>query len=99
MVKKNFNSLLKCIHHKCIQPFFQAVSMFSNALQSGQLGPVVSQFDVNSEAVTAANKGDVEEFVKALEGKPSKIEKKDAEENVVPPEKQEKEDSKMDSVD
>uniref|UniRef100_A0A6M2DHJ8 Proteasomal ubiquitin receptor ADRM1 homolog n=1 Tax=Xenopsylla cheopis TaxID=163159 RepID=A0A6M2DHJ8_XENCH len=79
--------------------FHQAVSMFSNALQSGQLGPVVSQFDVNSEAVTAANKGDVEEFVKALEGKPSKIEKKDAEENVVPPEKQEKEDSKMDSVD
>lgn len=47
--------------------FQQALSMFSNALQSGQLGPVVSQFQLNADAVAAANSGDLEQFVKALE--------------------------------
>lgn len=47
--------------------FQQALSMFSSALQSGQLGPVVSQFQLNSEAVAAACSGDLEQFVKALE--------------------------------
>nr|XP_040218635.2 proteasomal ubiquitin receptor ADRM1 homolog [Anopheles coluzzii]XP_040218637.2 proteasomal ubiquitin receptor ADRM1 homolog [Anopheles coluzzii] len=47
--------------------FQQALSMFSNALQSGQLGPVVSQFQLNADAVAAANAGDLEQFVKALE--------------------------------
>jgi len=41
--------------------------MFSAALQSGQLGPVVQQFEVGSEAVNAANQGDLEEFVRALQ--------------------------------
>lgn len=47
--------------------FQQALSSFSTALQSGQLGPVVSQFQLNSEAIAAANTGDLEQFVKALE--------------------------------
>ncbi|XP_075223700.1 regulatory particle non-ATPase 13 [Lycorma delicatula] len=47
--------------------FQQAVSMFSTALQSGQLGPVVSQFSVGPDAVSAANQGNMEEFVKALQ--------------------------------
>uniref|UniRef100_U5EZU3 Proteasomal ubiquitin receptor ADRM1 homolog n=1 Tax=Corethrella appendiculata TaxID=1370023 RepID=U5EZU3_9DIPT len=47
--------------------FQQALSMFSSALQSGQLGPVISQFQLSSEAVAAANTGDLEQFVKALE--------------------------------
>lgn len=47
--------------------FQQALSMFSSALQSGQLGPVVSQFQLSGEAVAAANSGDLEQFVKALE--------------------------------
>lgn len=47
--------------------FQQALSMFSNALQSGQLGPVVSQFKLSDDAVEAANSGDLEQFVKALE--------------------------------
>ena len=47
--------------------FQQALSMFSSALQSGQLGPVVSQFQLSDEAVAAANTGDLEQFVKALE--------------------------------
>lgn len=47
--------------------FQQAVSMFSTALQSGQLGPIVSQFEVGADAVNAANQGNMEEFVKALQ--------------------------------
>ncbi|XP_073992899.1 regulatory particle non-ATPase 13 [Rhodnius prolixus] len=47
--------------------FQQAVSMFSTALQSGQLGPVMSQFDVGPDAVSAANQGNMEEFVRALQ--------------------------------
>lgn len=47
--------------------FQQALSLFSNALQSAQLGPVVSQFELTPEAVAAAYSGNLEEFVKALE--------------------------------
>lgn len=47
--------------------FFQAVSQFSSALETGMLGPVVSQLSVNSEAVAAASEGNMQEFVKALE--------------------------------
>lgn len=49
--------------------FKQALSLFSTALQSGELGPVVSQFGLSSEAVASANTGDLEQFVKALEKK------------------------------
>lgn len=52
--------------------FQQALSTFSNALQSGQLGPVISQFQLSSEAVSAAMSGDLEQFVKALENTLSK---------------------------
>lgn len=41
--------------------------MFSSALQSGQLAPVVEQFSVNPEAVSAASQGDLQGFVQALE--------------------------------
>ncbi|XP_060529044.1 proteasomal ubiquitin receptor ADRM1 homolog isoform X2 [Cylas formicarius] len=47
--------------------FQQAVSQFSSALESGQLGPVVSQLAVNPDAVAAAASGNMQEFVKALE--------------------------------
>lgn len=47
--------------------FHQAVSQFSSALESGQLGPVVSQLAVNPEAVAAAAQGNMHDFVKALE--------------------------------
>lgn len=61
--------------------FQQALSSFSTALQSGQLGPVVSQFELGTEAVAAANTGDLEQFVKALEKNTSeraeKVEKKE----------------------
>lgn len=61
--------------------FQQAVSQFSSALQSGQLGPIVSQFAVNPDAVAAAAQGNMREFVRALERtgeqKPAEDEKGD----------------------
>ncbi|CAG0918661.1 unnamed protein product [Notodromas monacha] len=47
--------------------FQQAVELFSSALQSGQLGPVIQQFGLGAEAVKAANKGDLEAFLRALD--------------------------------
>lgn len=58
--------------------FQQALSLFSSALQSGQLGPVVSQFQLSSEAVAAANTGDLEQFVKALEKSAGDAKKQEA---------------------
>jgi len=49
-------------------PQFQsALSVFSVALQSGQLGPLVAQFNLGNECVDAASRGDLEAFVKGLE--------------------------------
>ncbi|KAM9445295.1 proteasomal ubiquitin receptor ADRM1 isoform 3-T3 [Clarias gariepinus] len=53
--------------------FQQAMSMFSSALASGQLGPLMNQFGLPSEAVDAANKGDVEAFAKAMENSSGKM--------------------------
>ncbi|GIX87301.1 proteasomal ubiquitin receptor ADRM1-A [Caerostris extrusa] len=47
--------------------FQQALGMFSAALQSGQLGPLMQQFGMSSDVVTAANSGDMDAFVKALQ--------------------------------
>lgn len=60
MINGNFNSSI--IFH-----VLQAVSLFSTALQSGQLGPIVSQFEVGADAVSAANQGNMEDFVRALQ--------------------------------
>ncbi|XP_040917300.1 proteasomal ubiquitin receptor ADRM1-like isoform X2 [Toxotes jaculatrix] len=48
--------------------FQQSMSMFSSALASGQLGPLMSQFGLPAEAVDAANRGDVEAFARAMQG-------------------------------
>ena len=37
--------------------YFQALSSFSAALQSGQLGPLMSQFDLGEDVATAATQG------------------------------------------
>ncbi|TNN73301.1 Proteasomal ubiquitin receptor ADRM1 [Liparis tanakae] len=58
------------LHNTLSSPQFQqAMSMFSSALASGQLGPLMNQFGLPAEAVDAANKGDVEAFAKAMETK------------------------------
>ena len=41
--------------------------MFSIALQTGQLGPVLAQFGLPEEAITAANEGDLQAFAQAME--------------------------------
>uniref|UniRef100_A0A3P9ANG6 Uncharacterized protein n=2 Tax=Esox lucius TaxID=8010 RepID=A0A3P9ANG6_ESOLU len=56
------------LHNTLSSPQFQqAMSLFSSALASGQLGPLMNQFGLPTEAVDAANKGDVEAFAKAME--------------------------------
>ncbi|KAK3518441.1 hypothetical protein QTP70_000657 [Hemibagrus guttatus] len=46
------------LHNTLTSPQFQqAMSLFSSALASGQLGPLMNQFGLPSEAVDAANKG------------------------------------------
>ncbi|KAK7929101.1 hypothetical protein WMY93_005496 [Mugilogobius chulae] len=56
------------LHNTLTSPQFQqALSMFSSALASGQLGPLMNQFGLPPEAVDAANKGDLEAFAKAME--------------------------------
>ncbi|XP_055946987.1 proteasomal ubiquitin receptor ADRM1-A-like [Argiope bruennichi] len=47
--------------------FQQALGMFSAALQSGQLGPLMQQFGMSSDVVNAANSGDMDAFVRALQ--------------------------------
>jgi 26S proteasome regulatory subunit N13 len=68
------------------------VSQFSSALESGQLGPVVSQLSVNSDAVAAATQGNMQEFMKALEKDESSSLKDE-------PEKDKKEEKKDDKDD
>ncbi|RXG58539.1 Proteasomal ubiquitin receptor ADRM1 [Armadillidium vulgare] len=46
--------------------FQQAVNLFTSALQSGQLGPLINQFGLGEEAVLAATASDMEGFIKAL---------------------------------
>ncbi|KAL8584190.1 hypothetical protein ACOMHN_034876 [Nucella lapillus] len=47
--------------------FQQALSSFSQALQSGQLGPLMTQFGLGEDVASAAAQGDMEAFVKALQ--------------------------------
>ncbi|KAF4523485.1 hypothetical protein B566_EDAN004554 [Ephemera danica] len=47
--------------------FQQSLRMFGAAMQSGQLGPVMQQFGVGTDAVNAANQGNMEQFVRSLE--------------------------------
>jgi hypothetical protein len=42
-------------------------SLFSVALQTGELGPVLAQFGLPEEAITAANQGDLQAFAQAME--------------------------------
>lgn len=47
--------------------FSSSLSQFCMAFQSGQLGPLVSQFGLNQACVDAANNGNLEAFVRALD--------------------------------
>merc|ERR1711862_268220 len=47
--------------------FRQALGMFSSGLQTGQLAPLIREFNLGEAAIAAATKSDVEAFVKALQ--------------------------------
>jgi len=51
--------------------FRQALGMFSSGLQTGQLAPLIREFNLGEAAIEAATKGDMESFVKALQNKKS----------------------------
>lgn len=51
-----------------ISPAFQhALSSFCNAFTSGQLGPLVEQFEFGKDAVQAAQSGNLEAFLNAIQ--------------------------------
>jgi len=52
--------------------FKQALGMFSSGLQTGQLAPLIREFNLGDAAIEAATKGDMEAFVKALQEKNKK---------------------------
>lgn len=52
--------------------FKSALSTFNSAFQSGLLGPLIQQFNLSEAAVAAANEGNLEAFVKAMEESSSK---------------------------
>jgi len=58
--------------------FQQALSIFSAALESGQLGPLISQFGLPESCVAAASNGDMEAFVRALQETQDKDKKEKA---------------------
>lgn len=51
--------------------FRSSLSQFCIALQSGQLGPLMSQFGLNQACIDAASLGNLEAFVRALESQSS----------------------------
>lgn len=62
--------------------FQQALGIFSSGLQTGQLAPLIREFDLGDAAIAAATSGDMEAFVKALQNKkdsspPSEAKKED----------------------
>jgi len=51
-----------------ISPAFQhALSSFCSAFPSGQLGPLIAQFEFGKDAVQAAQSGNMEEFLNAVQ--------------------------------
>lgn len=55
--------------------FSQAMSMFWSAIQSKQVAAVIRQFGFNSEAVNAAEMGDIERFINAINASEPKNDK------------------------
>jgi len=62
--------------------FKQAMQSFASAMATGQLGPVLAQFGLPQQAQDAANKGDVEEFAKAMQDSSKKADDEEEDMNV-----------------
>jgi len=50
-----------------ISPAFQHFLSFCSAFPSGQLGPLVEQFEFGTDAVAAARSGNLEAFLTAIQ--------------------------------
>merc|ERR1719189_1304086 len=79
----------------------QAVQAFQEALESGQLAPVLQQFNLPENAIKAAASGEMKAFAEAMEGANKKeSEKSDSDKNELstpkPKEADKKEDKKED---
>merc|ERR1711981_1107689 len=59
--------------------FRQALGMFSTGLQTGQLAPLIREFNLGDAAIDAATKGDMEAFVQALQNKKASEDKREEE--------------------
>jgi len=59
--------------------FQQSLAMFSSGLQTGQLAPLIREFNLGDAAVAAATAGDMEAFIQALQNEEEK--KENANEN------------------
>jgi len=58
----------KNVSDTLISPAFQhALSSFCSAFPSGQLGPLVEQFEFGTDAVAAARSGNLEAFLTAIQ--------------------------------
>merc|ERR1712178_401687 len=56
----------------------QAVQAFQEALESGQLAPVLQQFNLPEAAIKAAASGDMKAFAEAMEGENKKSSETDS---------------------
>ena len=78
--------------------FKQALHLFSTGLQSGQLAPLIREFDLGDAAVAAASSGNMEDFVKAIQvGKGDKEGETSSEKSDDPPKEDDKD--KKDKLD
>lgn len=53
------------------------------AFQTGQLGPVLAQFGLPEDAITAANQGDLQAFARAMERHYHKADEKKPSDNTM----------------
>ncbi|XP_063375645.1 proteasomal ubiquitin receptor ADRM1 isoform X1 [Cydia amplana] len=75
--------------------FAQAANQFASALNSGQMGPVMTQFGLSPEVASAANTGDMQAFFRALENNSASSDTKSEEKTEEKP-KEEKNNDKKD---
>ncbi|XP_063616557.1 proteasomal ubiquitin receptor ADRM1 isoform X2 [Cydia splendana] len=73
-----------------------AANQFSSALNSGQMGPVMTQFGLSPEVASAANTGDMQAFFRALENNSSATSDTKSEEKTEEKPKEDKNNEKKD---
>ncbi len=58
--------LFHCEFHVFVY-YFKAVGTFSSALSSGQLGPLMTEFGLNTDVANSAATGSTTRFIQAME--------------------------------